>query len=88
MEKRKVDLAAKLLSSHDYLNEVPVEGEESGRFNSHMLTIIATAHRLSEKEAASTFLLQNLSLRKGPYRPLWQILSDILPPVDALYFVS
>ena len=33
MEKRKVDLAAKLLSSHDYLNEVPVEGEESGRFN-------------------------------------------------------
>jgi hypothetical protein len=70
MEKRKVDLPAKLLSNHDYLNEVSVEGKKSSRFNFQHCNYDHYAAQSSGQETASHFLTTKFTITEDSF---WNI---------------
>ena len=70
MEKRKVDLPAKLLSNHDYLNEVSVEGKKSSRFNFNIAIMITLQLKSSGQETASHFLTTKFTITEDSF---WNI---------------
>ena len=70
MEKRKVDLPAKLLSNHDYLNEVSVEGKKSSRFNFNIAIMITMQLKSSGQETASHFLTTKFTITEDSF---WNI---------------